>query len=156
MKNIKTSTTVVPATAGNLKKENSTMMKIIGNTLVVGAEKDYTLQDGSVKKVRPIIINGAESNFRLYRSEKVEHIDGQNVTTVKWVSSQKHPTTLKSMKALPIKKAFNREGKEYSFIPVEGNVPKGMQISAFPSQFNEPGKPQAVRVLITVYSEYQD
>ena len=152
MKNIKSAG---PATAGNTVVKE-TAMKIVGNVVSVGAEQEYTMKDGTKKKARPVIINGAESNFRLYRQEKTDHIDGQNVVTVKWTTYEKRPTTVKTMKNLPIKRAFNRDGKEYSFIPVEGSVPKGMQISAFPSKFNEPGKPQEVRVLITVYSDFQD
>lgn len=153
MKN--TNKTVVSAKA-DIIKGGTADMKILGSTLVIGAEKDYQLKDGTTKKVRPILINGAESQYRLYRSEKTDYVDGQNLTTVKWISSSKNPVTLKSMKALPTKKAFNADGDEYTYVPVEGTVPKGVQIAAFPSKFNKPGEAQAVRVLITVYSDFKD
>lgn len=152
---MKNKSTAGPATAGNLKKETKPMITIIGNVVSVGKEKDYTLKDGTIKKVRPVFINGAESQYRLYRSEKTEFIDGQNFTSVRWITSSKNPIVVKSMKTLPIKKAFNQDGKEYTYVPVEGSV-KGLQVAAFPSQFNKPGEKQAVRVLITCYEDFQD
>lgn len=126
-------------------------MKILNNVVTVAQEVTVETEKWGKSIYRPILVNGKEMG-RAFRYEKTVAVDGKNITEVKWMTSKKHPVTVNTAGKMPIVTSINQEGKEYQEVPVEGEIPAGLQIKAFPSQF----KAGQARLAITVYSEYQD
>lgn len=119
---------------------------VAGTNFQIGREVKDGIGKESGKPYTYVEASQAGKNFFVFRTRQERCVRGQ------WIKPMKFEATayVDGVDAKEVVTSVNQEGAEYQEVKVEGTLPQGLQVKAFPSKIN---KGQAL-IKITIWPDY--
>lgn len=119
---------------------------VAGTNFQIGREIKEGIGKQSQKPYTYVSGSQAGKDFMVFRTKKEKCIRGQWIKPLVFSAD----AYVDGVEKGEVVTSISQEGNEYQEVKVEGNLPKGIQVKAFPSKINEG---QAI-VKITIYPDY--